>query len=92
VLDVVKALAALDPAGFGLDHACAQLHGSNYVMAEELGASFRIDRSGATGISWSSRRCRRAPSPQSHRTRSAAAAALRATLQLPSNNLIDRAS
>jgi hypothetical protein len=28
VLDVVKALAALDPAGFGLDDACAQLEGS----------------------------------------------------------------
>jgi hypothetical protein len=35
VLDVVKALAALDPAGFGLDDACAQLEGSTYVMAEE---------------------------------------------------------
>jgi hypothetical protein len=33
--NVVKALAALDPAGFGLDDACAQLEGSNYVMAEE---------------------------------------------------------
>jgi hypothetical protein len=31
----VKALAALDPAGFGLDDACAQLEGSTYVMAEE---------------------------------------------------------
>jgi hypothetical protein len=35
VLDVVKALATLDPAGFGLDDACAQLEGSTYVMAEE---------------------------------------------------------
>ena len=35
VLDVVKALAALDPAGFGLDDACAQLESSTYVMAEE---------------------------------------------------------
>ena len=35
MLDVVKALAALDPAGFGLDDACAQLEGSTYVMAEE---------------------------------------------------------
>ena len=33
--DVVRALAALDPAGFGLDDACAQLEGSTYVMAEE---------------------------------------------------------
>ena len=32
--NVVKALAALDPAGFGLDDACAQLEGSTYVMAE----------------------------------------------------------
>jgi hypothetical protein len=35
VLDVVKALAALDPAGFGLDDACAQLERSTYVLAEE---------------------------------------------------------
>jgi hypothetical protein len=35
VLDVVKALAALDPSGFGLDDTCAQLEGSTYVMAEE---------------------------------------------------------
>jgi hypothetical protein len=33
VLDVVKALAALDPAGCGLDAACAQHEGSTYVMA-----------------------------------------------------------
>ena len=50
VLDIVKALAALDPAGCGLDDsstptrwntrvgdpgACAQLEGSTYVMADE---------------------------------------------------------
>jgi hypothetical protein len=35
VLDIVKALAALDPAGCGLDDACAQLKGSTYVMADE---------------------------------------------------------
>ena len=35
VLDIVKALAALDPAGCGLDDACAQLGGSSYVMADE---------------------------------------------------------
>ena len=51
VLDVVKALAALDPAGFGLDDACAQLEGSIYVMAEEARRSFRIDQTAATGIS-----------------------------------------
>jgi hypothetical protein len=51
VLDVVKALAALDPAGFGLDDACAQLEGSTYVMAEEPRRIFRIDQTGTTGIS-----------------------------------------
>ena len=57
VLNVVKALAALDPAGFGLDDACAQLEGSTYVMGEEARcivsyvASFRIDQTGATGLS-----------------------------------------
>jgi hypothetical protein len=35
VLGLVKALATLDPSGFGLDDACAQLEGSTYVMAEE---------------------------------------------------------
>jgi hypothetical protein len=40
VLDLVKALAALDPAGFGLDDACAQFEGSTYVMAEEVRFSF----------------------------------------------------
>ena len=57
MLDVVKALAMLDPAGFGLDDACAQLEGSSYVLAEEprrialTVASFRVDQTGATGIS-----------------------------------------
>ena len=41
VLNVVKALAALDPAGFGLDDACAQLESSTYVMAEEVRPHFR---------------------------------------------------
>jgi hypothetical protein len=35
VLNAAKALAALDPARFGLDDACAQLEGGNDVMAEE---------------------------------------------------------
>ena len=35
MLGLVKALATLDPSGFGLDDACAQLEGSTYVMAEE---------------------------------------------------------
>ena len=54
MLGVVKALAAFDPTGFGLDDACAQLEGSTYVMTEEVRriiASFRIDQTGATGIS-----------------------------------------
>jgi hypothetical protein len=40
VLDVVKALAELDPAGFGHDDASAQLEGSTYVMAEEARCRF----------------------------------------------------
>jgi hypothetical protein len=43
VLGAVKALAALDPAGCGLDDACAQLESSTYVMAEEAHCIFRID-------------------------------------------------
>ena len=44
VLDVVKALAALDPAGSGLDDACAQLESSTYVMANEARPHFGVDR------------------------------------------------
>jgi hypothetical protein len=44
VLDVVKALAALDPAGFGLDDACAQLESSTYVMAEEARPHLGVDQ------------------------------------------------
>ena len=40
----VKALAALDPAGFGLDDACAQLESSTYVMADEARPHFCVDR------------------------------------------------
>jgi hypothetical protein len=40
VLDVVKALAALDPSGFGLDDICAQLGSSTYVMADETRPQF----------------------------------------------------
>jgi hypothetical protein len=40
VLDVVKALASLDPAGFGLDAASAQLEGRAYVMADEARPHF----------------------------------------------------
>jgi len=43
VLDVVKALASLDPAGFGLDDACAQLESSTYVMADEARPLFCVD-------------------------------------------------
>jgi hypothetical protein len=44
VLDVVKALAALDPAGCGLDAASAQLEGRTYVMADESRLHFCVDR------------------------------------------------
>jgi hypothetical protein len=40
VLGVIKALAALDPTGFGLDDGCAQLESSTYVMADEARPSF----------------------------------------------------
>ena len=43
MLDDVKALAALDPAGFGLDDALAQLEGSTYVMADEARPHFCVD-------------------------------------------------
>ena len=43
MLDVVKALAALDPAGCGLDDACAQLESSTYVMADEARPHFGVD-------------------------------------------------
>jgi hypothetical protein len=49
VLGVVKALAALDPAGGGLDDASAQLEGRTYVMAKGSSSSFLhfgVDRSG----------------------------------------------
>lgn len=41
MLGAVKALAALDPAGYGLDGACAQLEGRIYVMAGGSSSSFR---------------------------------------------------
>jgi hypothetical protein len=41
VLGVVKVLAALDPAGYGLDGACAQLESRTYVMAKGSSSSFR---------------------------------------------------
>ena len=43
MLDVVKALAALDPAGFGLDDACAQLESSTYD-GRRNSTSFLVDR------------------------------------------------
>jgi hypothetical protein len=43
VLGAVKALAALDPAGFGLDDACAQLESSTYVTANEARPLFGVD-------------------------------------------------
>jgi hypothetical protein len=44
VLDVVNALASLDPAGFGLDAASAQFEGRAYVMAVTARPHFCIDR------------------------------------------------
>ena len=41
VLGAVNALAALDPAGYGLDGACAQLAGRIYVIAKGSASSFR---------------------------------------------------
>lgn len=44
MLDVVKALAALDPTGRGLDGASAQLEGRTYVMADKARPHFCVDR------------------------------------------------
>ena len=44
MLGAVKALAALDPLGYGLDSACAQLEGRTYVMADEARPHFCVDR------------------------------------------------
>jgi hypothetical protein len=41
VLGAVKALAALDPSGYGRDAASAQLEGRTYVMADATSTSFR---------------------------------------------------
>jgi hypothetical protein len=43
VLGVIKALAALDPSGCGLDAASAQLEGRTYVMADEARPHFCVD-------------------------------------------------
>jgi hypothetical protein len=88
VLDGVKALAALDPAGYGLDDACAQLESH---LCDGRGTSshrFVLTRLARRAYRRrSSHRCHRALSPKSDPTRSGAAAALRATLQLPSKQL-----
>jgi hypothetical protein len=89
VLDVVKALAALDPLGCGLDDICAQLIGSSYVPTklDLISALTRCASSRMVKIS-------SMPSgipPQSRQTRSAEADALRATLSAPFNyQQIDR--
>jgi hypothetical protein len=90
VLDVVKALAALDPAGFGLDDACAQLESSTYVMAEEARSHFGIDLISALTGCGTSRIVKISSMlpgipPQSRQMRSAEADALRATPQAPLN-------
>src|SRR5687767_449346 len=46
VLGAVKALAALDPTGYGLDGASAQLEGRIYVMTKEARLQFGVDRGG----------------------------------------------
>ena len=43
MLGAVKALAALDPTGYGLDAASAQLEGRTYVMADEARPHFCVD-------------------------------------------------
>ena len=94
VLDVVKALAALRPAAraAGLDDACAQLEGSTYVMAEEARRIFRVDPSSRQTYGEDLVGAITHPLRESHPTRSAAAIALRATLQLLQQPMIDRAS
>jgi hypothetical protein len=44
VLDVVKALAAVDLRAPAFDDVCAQLEGSTYVMADEARLHFCVDR------------------------------------------------
>jgi hypothetical protein len=82
VLDVVKALAALDPSGGGLDGACAQLEGRTYVMRTKLDLISALTGRTDTRIVKISRMPSGIP-PQSRQTRSAEADALRATLQAP---------
>jgi hypothetical protein len=85
VLDVVKALAALDPEGFGLDDICAR---SEVAICDGRRNSTSI--STLTGCAGS--RIVKVSSmplgipPQSRQMRSAEADALRATLPAPLNN------
>jgi hypothetical protein len=85
VLDVVKALTALDPAGFGLDDACAQLESSTYVMAGEARLISALTGCTSSRIVKISSTTSGIPL-QSRQTRSAEADALRATLPAPFNN------
>jgi hypothetical protein len=86
VLDVIKALAALDPAGYGLDDACAQLESSTYVMADEARPHFRVDQMNQQSY------CEDLIDAIAHpsavrQTRSAVANALRAKLSAPSTTI-----
>ena len=79
VLDGVKALAALDPAGCGLDGASAQLESRTYVMADEARPHFCVDAAHVRSYREDLVGASRTPS-QSRQTRSAVANALRAKL------------
>jgi hypothetical protein len=85
VLDGVKALAALDPTGCGLDAACAQLERSTYVMPTKLDLISALTGCTSSRIVKISSMPPGIP-PPSRRTRSAEADALRATLPAPFNN------
>ena len=83
MLGIVKALAALDPAGCGLDAASAQLEGRTYVMADEARPHFCVDAAHRRSYREDLVGASRTP-PQSRQTRSAVANALRAKLSAPS--------
>jgi hypothetical protein len=80
VLGGVKALAALDPAGCGLDAACAQLEGRTYVMADEARPQFCVDAAHRRSYREDLVGAWRTP-PRSRQARSAVANALRASSQ-----------
>ena len=83
MLVAVKALASLDPAGCGLDAACAQLEGRTYVMADEARPQFCVDAAHRRSYREDLVGASRTP-PQYSQTRSAVANALRAELSASS--------